>query len=210
MKTKSLIVSAVLALAAAAAIANPAAKKAFQAAGTFVEGCSCSAPCPCELVGVKMGCEGVGALAFTGGKYDGVDLAGAKVAYATVPGTWVRLYVDAKDAKQKAAAKAFATAIYSAFGKIEATKDAKIAIGGAGGKYTTTVDGGKVFKLTTEPVLGGDKKTPLVYSNINDPLHSTVMQGKTISCTFKDGNRSFTIKGTNSYFNPGFKSSGNI
>src|SRR5690349_19446190 len=106
MRIKCFVLQAVLAIVAASSVANPAAKKPYQAAGTFVEGCSCSAPCPCELVGLKMGCEGVGFLALTGGKYDNIDLTGAKIAYAAAPGTWVRLYVDAKDAKQKAAAKA--------------------------------------------------------------------------------------------------------
>src|SRR5438874_1211169 len=90
-------------------------KQSFTAAGTFVEGCSCSAPCPCELTTVTHGCQGVGALMFSSASYQGVALSGTKIAYATGPGTWVRLYIDAPNATQHDAAVAFAKAVYSAF-----------------------------------------------------------------------------------------------
>jgi hypothetical protein len=187
-----------------------AGKLPFTAAGTFVEGCSCNAPCGCELTGVEKGCNGVGAMTLTSGTYNGVSLAGAKIAYATGPGEWVRLYVDAANPRQRDAAKAFARAVYSAFGPIEAVKDAKISIAGKGGTYTMAVDGGKVMQLTTKPVLGGDNRTPIVISNIHDPLHPTVMQGRTVSGTYKDEKRSFTLKDSNSYFAPQMKSKGKI
>ena len=47
-------------------------------------------------------------------------------------------------------------------------------------------------------------------SNINDAVHPVVMQGKTISCTFSDGERSFTLSDSNSYFNDNIKSSGKL
>jgi hypothetical protein len=191
--------------------ATPAAsKKPYSAAGTFVEGCSCSAPCPCQLTGVKHGCEGVGAMTLTSGSYMGVDLTGAKIAYAAVPGTWVRLYVSTPKPSQRKAAEAFARAVYTPFGAIEAVKIAPIAISGQNGRYTVMVNGGKTMKLTTQPVLGGDKRTPITISNIHDPLHPTVMQGKTIECTYEDGERSFTIKDSNSYFTNKMKSRGSI
>jgi hypothetical protein len=180
----------------------------FEVEGQFVEGCSCNAPCPCELTGLAHGCQGVGAIELTGGTYEGVDLSGVKIAYATVLGQWVRLYVDSKEASQRHAARAFGRAAFKMFGKVEAIKDARIALKGSEGSYTLSVDGGKIMTLTTKPVLGGDKKTPLVYSNINNPLSSTVMQAKTVSGRFKDGPRSFTLKDSNSYFNPDVKSSG--
>jgi hypothetical protein len=34
------------------------------------------------------------------------------------------------------------------------------------------------------------------------------MQGKTISGSYNDGDKSFTLEGSNSYFNPRMKSSG--
>jgi hypothetical protein len=111
------------------------AKHRFSAMGTFVEGCSCSAPCPCELTGVTHGCTGVGAMSLTGGSYEGRSLAGAKIVYATTPGEWVRLYVDAATPQQRAAAEAFGRAVYSAFGKIESVKPAHIAVTGGAGSY---------------------------------------------------------------------------
>src|SRR5205809_498246 len=99
-------------------------KMPFAVAGMFVEGCSCSAPCPCELVALEKGCNGVGAISFTGGEFNGASLAGAKIAYAGVPGEWVNLYVEAPTPAQSAAAMAFAKAYYSAWGKIEIARDA--------------------------------------------------------------------------------------
>src|SRR5207247_7283615 len=125
-------------LSATASLTTAAAptKAPFTVAGTFVEGCSCSAPCPCQLTGVAHGCNGVGAMTLTSGKYRGVRLAGARIAYAAVPGEWVRLYVDARTPRQQEAATAFARAVYTSFGKIEAVKPAHIAIAGQHGKYT--------------------------------------------------------------------------
>jgi hypothetical protein len=44
-------------------------KQSYNVSGTFVEGCSCSAPCPCELTGIAHGCDGVGALMLNSGSY---------------------------------------------------------------------------------------------------------------------------------------------
>jgi hypothetical protein len=186
------------------------AKQRFSAAGTFVEGCSCSAPCPCELTGVAHGCTGVGALSLTGGSYQGRSLAGAKIVYATAPGDWVRLYVDAATPQQRAAAEAFGRAVYSAFGKIESVKPAHIALTGSAGSYSLSVDNGKIMKLTTKPVLGGNGRTPIVINNIHDPVHPTVMQGKTVSGSYNDGDHSFTLKDSNSYFNDRMRGQGKL
>src|SRR4051794_6944000 len=88
-------------LAAGLPPASAEAKSPFTVAGTYVEGCSCSAPCPCQLTGVAHGCNGVGAITLTSGSYRGVALNGVKIAYATVPGEWVRLYVDVRDPQQQ-------------------------------------------------------------------------------------------------------------
>ncbi len=45
----------------------PAQPKTLTWEGLYVEGCSCAPPCPCELVGVAMGCEGVGVIVFQKG-----------------------------------------------------------------------------------------------------------------------------------------------
>ena len=197
-----------------AMLGSPAAraqgKQSYNVSGTFVEGCSCSAPCPCELTGVMHGCDGVGGMTIASGSYMGTNLAGAKIAYASAPGEWVRLYVDAANPAQQAAANAFAKAAYAPFGPIESVKPAKIGLSGAGGRYTLSVDGGNTMQLSTEPVLGGDNRTPITISNIHDPLHPTVMQGKTVSGTYHDGERSFTLKDSNSYFTPHMRSKGKI
>jgi hypothetical protein len=185
-------------------------KQAYNVSGTFVEGCSCSAPCACQLTGLMHGCQGVGAMMLSSGSYKGVDLKGAKIVYAAAPGDWVRLYVDVPNPSQREAAEAFGRAVYTAFGKVEAVKPAKIDFSGDAGKYTIAVDGGNIMQLTTEPVLGGDNRTPLTYSNIHDPLHPTVMQGKTISGAYQDGDRSFSLKDSNAYFNSRMKSKGKI
>jgi len=140
----------------------------------------------------------------------GTNLAGAKMAYATVPGDWVLVYVDAANPAQQEATSAFAKAVFGPFGKIEAVKPAKIDLSGTEGHYTLSVDNGNIMQLATEPVLGGDNRTPIAIHNIKDPLHPTVMQGKTITGTYHDGDHSFTLKDSNSYFNDHVKSKGKI
>src|SRR5262249_12435495 len=88
-------------------------KHPFVVSGTFVEACSCSPPCACELVDLVRGCEGVGAVSIVSGSYGGSDLSGARIAYATAPGDWVRLYVDAKNPRQREAAEKFARAAFA-------------------------------------------------------------------------------------------------
>ncbi len=192
-------------LAAFAAQGYAGAK--WAANGTFVEGCSCMGVCPCEQTGLRDGCQGVGTVKLTSGStYDGVDISGATIVYAAEPGTWVRLYVDAPDKKQNEAAKGFANTYFSALGKIESVKDAKIEMTGSDGKYTVLVDGGTIMKLETEPVMGGDGKSPISHSNTKSVLNPTIYQGRTVSCTYKDGEKSFTLEGSNSYFNQKMKS----
>ena len=53
-------------------------------------------------------------------------------------------------------------------------------------------------------------RTPITISNIHDAVHPTVMQGQTVSGTYHDGTRSFTLKGTNSYFTDRMKSKGKL
>ena len=182
----------------------------YHAVGTFIDGCSCSVPCLCDLGGTPHGCQGAGVMAFTSGSYKGIDLTGAKVAYATAPGNWIRFYVDTKSPQQEEAVTALAKGVFHEFGKVEAVKKASVALTGKAGRYTLSVDGGKILELTTEPVLGGDKKTPLTHGNVFNPLSPTVMQGKTVKATFHDGDRSFTLGGSNAYFNASAKSSGKV
>ena len=177
-------------------------KLPFKVAGTYVEGCSCHAPCPCEMVGLNMSCEGVGAMSLSSGRYKGTSLAGAKIAYATAPGEWVQLYVDARNARQKKAAAAFATALFKSWGNVEKVEYAPINFSGGGGWYKVAVNGGKTLQLTTQPVLGRDKKEPIAHTNVTNTLTNTFLQGKTVAGSFKSGNHDFKLKGGNSYFYP--------
>jgi len=185
-------------------------KQEFTAGGEYVEGCSCAKVCPCETKGLKMGCLGVGVVNLTSGTYGNADLSGGKVAYATMPGKWVRIYLQPANPEQLKPLKAFATAVYASWGKIESVKTAKISINGADGKYMVTVNEGATMKLKTRPVLGPDKTTAAIISNVKDPLNSFFYQGTTVSGSFKDGTRSFTLKGTNSFFNNVMNASGKI
>src|SRR5438034_507368 len=51
------------------------------------------------------------------------------------------------------AAEALAKAAFSAYGKIEAVKNAKTDFLGKDGRYSLSVEGGKIVEMRTEPVL---------------------------------------------------------
>jgi hypothetical protein len=143
------------------------------------------------------------------GRYGGKDLGTAKLVWAGHAGKWSYLYVDAPAAERETAT-AFTRALFGPLGKIEAVKNAVIELSGKGGQYRLTIDDGKVLELSMEPVLGGDKKTPITHTNTFIPWSSTVMQGRTIKASFHDGDRSFALEGSNAFFNPVMKSSGNL
>lgn len=185
-------------------------KSAYRVSGLFVDSCSCSAPCACEIVGLDHGCQGVGAVVIDGGRYDGSNLAGVRIAYATVPGKWVRLYIETRKPEQWAAAEAFGRAAFAGFGKIESARPAVVAVTGSGGNYTLTVDGGKVMTMTMAPVLGADRKKPVAISNTQNRFASTFLQGKTTSARFSDGGQSFTLKGSNAYFQDRMRAKGEM
>lgn len=186
------------------------AGKSFNVMGSYVEGCSCNAPCACEMTGLEMGCQGVGFFEFKSGEFDGRSLAGTKAAYAAVPGKWVMIYVDAPDRARMATCGEFMKAALSGFGKIRAVKAGKIAMTMKGMAYHVTVDGGKVMSLDTTPIMGGDGKHPMTYSNIHDVLHPTVMQGKTVRGSYSDAGEKFTLKDSNAYFNERLASKGKV
>lgn len=185
--------------------------KEFAVEGYYVEACSCAAPCPCELVGPNMMCEGVGAYSFEKGSYGGEDFSGVRMAYSLKIGKEVHIYLDAPDAAKKAAAEKFSRAALAGFGPCKGVHDAKIEFTGKDGAYTVKLGGGKLMTLVTEPVLGGDKKTPVVHMNTQDTVNPVMYQGSCVSCTFADGDVKITLeKGRNSYFNQHMKSSGKI
>ena len=214
------LAAGVLALAGAPAVqsdpccqdkAADAAKTDFSVEGMFVDCCSCRPPCPCELTEGPDGCRGVGAHQIRSGKVAGTDLVGVKIAHAKIVGEWVNLYIDAPDENQRAAAEKFGRAAFAKFGPIQEVKPARIEISGEDGRYTVTVDGGKIMTFQTEPLLGGDGKTPLGYTNIKNAVNPTVFQATVLSATYSDGNKKVTLdKGRNSHFNPKLKSSGKM
>jgi hypothetical protein len=212
MKTRivgTLAAGAVMMMALAVQAAE-GQKTPYTAQGLFVEGCSCAPICTCELIEVEMGCKGVGAYSLTGGQFNGVSLAGAKLAYAVSPGHWLYLYVDSPDPKQREAALEFAKAYYHEWGELKSARQAHIKIEGSEGRYTVTVDDGKVMTLKTEPILGGDGKTAVQISNTKSGLNPTVSQGRTLSGEFHDGEESFELKDSNSFFNPHMNAKGSV
>ena len=204
-----LILAGIVLLAAESVQATE--KHPFNLQGLYSETCSCSAPCPCELIGTEKGCEGFGSLQLSAGKYNGQDLSGLKAVYAVAPGNWVAVYFQTAKPEQAKAAREFLTAVYTNWGKIEAIKEAKIDISGKGGNYTVTVDGGKIMKYQTKVVLGADHKNPIAHSNISDPLNHTFFQALSESGTYNDNGHTITLeKGTNAYFNDKMDASGEL
>jgi hypothetical protein len=182
--------------------------------GMYSETCSCRPPCPCELTGANMGCEGVAAYELKKATYDGKDISGTKVAYAlnlAEKEGWVHVYVDQKDAKKHDEAVAFAKAAFASFGPITLTKDAEIKIEEKESKYTVSVDGGKVMKFETKPMMGGDGSTPMSHTNTHDKLNPTFYQGTAVSGEYNGGGKSFKLsEGRNCYFNNHMKSKGEV
>ncbi len=109
--------------------------------------------------------------------------------------------------------EAFARAALGPFGTVKGVAAAEIRLEGRDGKYTAIADGGlgKMLKLVTEPVLGGDHKTPVAINNTLNTLNPTLYQGKCISGAYADGEHKITIeKGRNSFFNAAMKQSGTL
>jgi hypothetical protein len=182
----------------------------YRVVGTWVDGCACGVPCPCEFAGkFKEGCNNIGFLSLTSGAYKGVDLAGAKMLEAGLAGEWIRVYVDASE-HQREAAVALAKAALKVYGKIESVKNASIDFSGKEGRYKLSVEGGRVVEMTTEPVFGVDEKTPIVLSNVPTAFGSTVMQARTIRGNFRDGDRRFNLENSNATFNDRVNSQGKL
>jgi hypothetical protein len=198
-------------MSTAPAAAAKAGAKDFSIEGYYVEACSCRPPCPCELTGPKMGCQGMGAYHFTKGTYGGSDFSGVTLAYSLYIGENVQLYIDAPDATKRAATEEFGRAALAAFGPIKGVHEAKIDLAGKDGEYTVAVDGGKVMKCATKPVLGGDKKTPVTHGNTQDALNPVMYQALCTGASYADGEMKIDLdNGCNSYFNQHMKSSGKL
>jgi hypothetical protein len=188
-----------------------APKLDFAVDGFYVEACSCKPPCPCELTGAEMGCNGVGAYQLNHGVYGGQDFSGSRMAYTLNLGESVHVYLDAPDAAKRATLEKFARAALGGFGPIVGVHEGKIEIVGHDGAFTVRVDGGKTMSYTTEPVLGGDHKTAISHHNTQDAVNPIMFQGVIVSCTFTHGGKSLNVpKGRNSYFNQNMRSHGKI
>lgn len=188
--------------------ATRAQEKPFELHGTYLEGCTCGIACSCDLLGgMVSGCHVMGAMLISSGSYGGADLSGTKIAFA-VTREWARIYIQAADAARAKTAGALARAMMSGYAPVESLRDAKIDLSGSSGNYTLQVDGGKVIDLKTQPLLGADGKTAVTYTNYPDPMFHTIMQGKTVSGRFQDGDRQFKLEGTNSLFNADWSASG--
>jgi hypothetical protein len=206
------ILPLVLALAVPA-LARAGDKLPFKLHGVYTETCACTAPCKCDLTGdVPPSCQGVGAFTITSGSYGGQDLSGVSLAYAGKPGEWVRLYVDAPDQARRDTAEKLGRALFAGWGRMDAVKNGQIAITGSMGRYTVTVDGGRVMKYTTEPVLGGDGKTAVLYSNTHNPVISSYLQARSgTPLVYHDDGRSIELDaGRNAFFHDAMDSSGQI
>jgi Uncharacterized conserved protein len=210
MKSTSFVVASIMMLTPL--VGKAAEKHPFNVTGTYVEACSCGMPCPCAMSDSVKGCQGIDMMELGGGTYNGVNLRGVKIAVAKTLDNWARVYLDAPNPKLREAAAAFATAWASQMGKVEGVKDARVEISGKDGSYTAKVDDSKIAQLTTKVILGADEKTPFSHANLKTPLHlnSTLYQARTLSGSFRDGDRSFELKDSNSYFNPQMKASGEL
>jgi hypothetical protein len=155
--------------------------------------------CNCAFTGkFRHGCQGVGVVSLTAGSYKGLDLSGAKIAYGGTAGDRIYLYVDANGAQQEAAA-AVAKGLFGTIGKVVAVRKAKIDLSGKDGRHTVSINGGEIAQLSTEPVLGGDRKSPI--SHVNTILPWTVMQARTVNGSFHESDLSFTLNDSNAFFN---------
>lgn len=172
----------------------------FSVKGEFIDSCSCKIGCSCPMGVIESGCQGIGVMIIKSGRFAGGDISGTKIAYAVSPGKWVRGYIDAPAEKQHALA-GFAGGALAGFGKVEFIKPARIAVSGSNGDYSYSVNGGKVMKCSTKMVRGADGRSPIMHANLPDPLNDRFSQAKTVSGRYSDGGRSFTLKGSNSYFN---------
>ncbi len=188
-----------------------AEKQSWHLKGMFVEGCTCSIPCACELSGVvEKGCQGVGALSLDGGEFNGVDLSGAKIAYGGEIGEWIYVYADSSKPEQREAALQFAKKYYGAWGKIAGARAAKIDIDGESGNYIVKIDGGKTLEMKTEPIIGGDGKSPVKILNTKSKISPEFLQAKTVRAKFQEEGHEFQLEDSNSYFNDRINSKGEV
>jgi hypothetical protein len=188
-------VSFTCALALIGFTAFGAEKKLFQVEGEFMAAGTCATPGNCSNGGVEKGCHVVGAMRITSGEYQGSDLAGVKIPYATAAGVWTRGSVQVAKESQRAAAELFARRSLAHFGRVEFVQPARAAISGRDGSCKVAVN---------------NKRTPVVHPNPGDPLNRTPYQPETPSGSLSDAGQSFELKASASYFNDRHGEAGKI
>ncbi len=188
----------ILSLAIFSAGIHPAHHYTYNA--VFMEGCSCHDVCISEITGKDAGCHGMGAISFKKGSFDGVDTSGAKVAFVWDSDKWVRVYVDADSEAKRKAVVDFMKIMLDGWGTYEGASPAKIDVTNNAHEMSFTINGGSTGAMSVKPILGGDGKTGVAYDNLKSPMHSKLWQGETVNATFSDVH-SFTLQGTNAYYN---------
>lgn len=184
--------------------------QAYSIHGLFVEGCSCPTPCAHDLIGTPETCKKIGFIQIYSGAWQNSDLSGARIAYVLIPGHGVKLFVDGRDRDQKAAAASFAGTALREYGEVRHVLECKVEIFGKGGDFLVTVEGGNILQLETEPVLGGDGRNPIMYSNTQNRLVPTLYQGRTRQGLYNDGEDTFKMAGSNAFFNEDLLSTGQL
>ena len=202
------LVVAVLGVDRSTAISSQAAAYTIQAC--YIEACSCTGPCSHDLFGAANTCKKIGALQILSGAYQAGDLSGAQIVFAAVPGQGVKVYVDGRDRDQKALAAAFASELLKEYGEIKKVQEAKIEFFGKSGDFLITVNDGQILQLETEPVIGGDERTPISYGNTRNRISPALYQGRVRKGIYGDGDGAFRLEGTNVFFNENVMSSGRL
>jgi hypothetical protein len=182
----------------------------FELRGMYLEGSDCGEAGAYAFHTAQRGCRGMAVMALNGGKFMNVDLNGAKLAYATETGNWVRIYVEAANPVQREATILFAREYLAPFGTIDSAREASITLTGDEGRYTATVDGGSTLQLSIEPVIGADQRRPIMISNSMNRLSPSLFQARLTRGTLRDGEKDLTIREGNAFFNSDFKSDGKL
>ena len=169
--------------------------------GYWANSCSCDPGCPCLFFSdpTKGYCDGVDVMRFTAGNYGKVKLGGLSIALmAKSPGNFWKgnwtaaAYIDEKaDARQREAFQTILSGkaggptalLASLIGTMKGTKFVPIKADFK--RMSISIPG--IFDFKWEPVLGGDKKTPIKVSNHPlSPVFATANMGKAVRSHFKD------------------------
>lgn len=169
--------------------------------GHWVSSCNCEPGCPCLFFSdpTKGHCDGIDTIHITQGKYGNVNLDGLNFTIlARSPGNFWKgnwtagLYIDEKaDARQREALTTITSGkaggpmamIASLIGTLKGTKFVPFSVNLK--EMSISIPG--IFEFKWEPILGGDKKTPVKIENHPlAPVFDTANIGKGTKSQFKD------------------------